>query len=150
MRETAPHRLFVRVYYEDTDFSGVVYHARYLHFLERGRTEWLRDCGIDQRSLFDRAEGPPVALVVTHMTIDFRKPARMDDRVTVETMLLSLGRASLVLGQRVLRDATPLVEARVKVAALAGGKVARLPAALMAAVAADLPAGDDPPQHGRH
>ena len=73
----AIHRFSVRVYYEDTDFSGVVYHAGYLRFLERGRPEMLRDLGVDQASLFG-AE-PPLGFAVARMEIDFRRPARMDD-----------------------------------------------------------------------
>ena len=131
----APHRFSIRVYYEDTDFSGVVYHANYLRFLERGRTELLRDLGIHQTDLFVGGSGQPIAFAVTHMTIDFRKPARMDDLVTVETERVSMGGASLVLNQRLLRDDEVLVDARVKVAALSGGRVARFPAALAAKLA---------------
>ena len=71
----------VRVYYEDTDFSGIVYHASYLRFMERGRTNYLRLLGADQRALFEEAEqeAPGFAFVVRSMQIDFRKPARMDD-----------------------------------------------------------------------
>jgi acyl-CoA thioester hydrolase len=128
------HRHAVRVYYEDTDFSGVVYHARYLHFLERGRTEMLRSRGIDQASFFAPADGPPLALVVAHLSIDFHKPARMDDLLDIETTVLGLGGASLMLEQRALRNKELLCTARVKIAALAGGRVARLPRAITAAL----------------
>ena len=87
------HRFTVRVYYEDTDFSGVVYHANYLRFLERGRTETLRDAGLDHASLF--AAEPPLALAVARMEIDFRRPARMDDLLVVETVVAEVGGASL-------------------------------------------------------
>ncbi|HEX4767158.1 MAG TPA: tol-pal system-associated acyl-CoA thioesterase [Lichenihabitans sp.] len=129
----APHRLAVRVYYEDTDFSGVVYHASYLRFFERGRTEFLRALGIGQAELF--AGGRPLAFAVTHMTIDFRKAARMDDLIEVETDCVTLGRASLVMRQRLTRGADLLTEATVKIAAMAEGRVARLPGEIAARLA---------------
>ena len=122
------HRLPVRVYYEDTDFSGLVYHAGYLRFLERGRTDYLRLQGIDQSALHAGGEG--VVFVVRRMLIDYLKPARMDDVVVVETRVADLRGASLVMAQRVLRDGEPLVTAEVKVAALSQGRPARLPDAL--------------------
>src|SRR5207245_10135741 len=75
------HVMSVRVYYEDTDFSGMVYHASYLRFMERGRTNYLRLLGADQRALFEESEkeAPGFAFVVRSMQIEFRKPARMDD-----------------------------------------------------------------------
>ena len=105
------HRLTIRVYYEDTDFSGVVYHANYLRFLERGRTELLRDLGVHQTDLYSGGSGQPIAFAVAHITIDFRRPARMDDLVTVETERVSIGGASLVLRQRLLREDEVLVDA---------------------------------------
>ncbi|MCA3595639.1 MAG: tol-pal system-associated acyl-CoA thioesterase [Methylobacterium sp.] len=123
----------LRIYYEDTDFSGFVYHARYLHFFERGRTEALRAIGVDQRALFE-AEGGPFAFVVRHMTIDFKSPARMDDLVTVETRITELGAASLVMAQGLLRGDTVLCRARVEIAHLAGGKPRRFPANLRSAL----------------
>ena len=135
----APHRFGLRVYYEDTDFSGVVYHASYLRFLERGRTELLRDLGISQTDLFAGAWGQPIAFAVLAMTIEFRKPARMDDRLIVETRRLKLGGASLVLAQTLFRDAERLVDAQVRIVALSDGRVARLPAGLAAKLAAGPP-----------
>ena len=114
------HRLTVRVYYEDTDFSGVVYHANYLRFLERGRTETLRDAGLDHATLF--AADPPVALAVARMEIDFRRPARMDDLVEVETRVAALAGASLTMHQRLMRGDDVLVEATVRVAAVSRGR----------------------------
>src|SRR5262249_58399715 len=75
------HHQAVRVYYEDTDFSGIVYHASYLRFMERGRTNHLRLIGADHRVLFEQAEkeAPGFAFVVRHMSVDFKKPAHMDD-----------------------------------------------------------------------
>ena len=121
----ALHRFPVRVYYEDTDFSGVVYHASYLRFLERGRTEMLRDLGVDQASLF--AADPPLGFAVARMEIDFRRPARMDDLLEVETRVVEVGGASLTMRQRLLRSGDLLVEAGVRVAAVSRGRAARLP-----------------------
>ena len=93
----------VRVYYEDTDFSGIVYHASYLRFMERGRTNYLRLLGADQRALFEEtaAEAPGFSFVVRSMQIDFRKPARMDDILEVVTTPDEVKGASIVLHQRV-------------------------------------------------
>lgn len=119
------HRFAVRVYYEDTDFSGVVYHAKYLHFLERGRTEMLRDLGVDQVSLF--AAEPSLGFAVARMEIDFRRAARMDDLLEIETRVAEVGGASLTLGQRLTRGADLLVEATVRIAVVSRGRAARLP-----------------------
>ena len=116
--------LALRIYYEDTDFSGFVYHARYLHFFERGRTEMLRDLGIDQRALFE-AEGGPFAFVVRKMEIAFTSPARMDDLVRVETEITEVGAARLLMMQRLMRDGTLLCSAKVEIAHLASGKPRR-------------------------
>ncbi len=135
MRE--PHRLAVRVYYEDTDFSGVVYHANYLRFLERGRTEFLRSLGIDQSALH-RGEGGRAALAfaVRHMEIDFRAAARMDDELTVETLVEALGGASLTLRQAVSRHDSVLVSALVRIAIIEGTRARRLPPELRDRLAA--------------
>src|SRR3954464_7844624 len=81
------HVMAVRVYYEDTDFSGIVYHANYLRFMERGRTNYLRLVGVDHRALFEeaQAEAPGFAFVVRSMQIEFLKPARMDDLLEIVT-----------------------------------------------------------------
>src|SRR5262245_52332033 len=79
------HRLLARVYYADTDFSGIVYHARYLEFLERGRSDYLRLAGVRHTELLDGQRGEKIVWVVRHMQIDFLKPARMDDVLTVDT-----------------------------------------------------------------
>jgi acyl-CoA thioester hydrolase len=124
------HRLPVRVYYEDTDFSGLVYHASYLRFLERGRTELLRAAGVDQSAL--HAGGTGVFFAVRRMTIDWLAPARMDDVVTVETATREVRGASIVIAQRLLREAQVLMTADVRVAALSAGRPARIPDALRA------------------
>lgn len=115
----------IRVYYEDTDFTGVVYHASYLRFFERGRTEFLRDLGIGQREL--HAGDEPVAFVVTRMVIDWLRPARMDDVVTVETTALAVKGASMRLAQRLLCGHEVLTTAEVTVACVAHGRPVRLP-----------------------
>lgn len=128
--EGGVHRLAVRVYYEDTDFSGLVYHASYLRFLERGRTDLLRLAGVDQSAL--HAGGQGLTFAVRRMTIDFIKPARMDDVVTVETRTTEVRGASLAIAQRILRGDEILVVAEVRVAALADGRPTRLPEPLRA------------------
>jgi acyl-CoA thioester hydrolase len=123
----APHRFPVRVYYEDTDFSGLVYHASHLRFMERGRTELLRELGVHQRALHEGREGASVFFVVKSMDIDFRKPALMDDLLTVETQVNEIGGASISLLQRVTREGELLVTADVKVASVENGRPRRLP-----------------------
>ena len=133
------HVMAVRVYYEDTDFSGVVYHASYLRFMERGRTNYLRLLGADQRALFEEAEkeAPGFAFVVRSMQIDFRKPARMDDLLEIVTMPSEVKGASVVLEQRVDRARECLVEASVQVAFISGGRARPIPKALRAAMSGD-------------
>jgi len=93
------HRIPIRVYYEDTDFSGLVYHASHLRFMERGRTELLRELGIHQRALLEGEAGGGFFFVVRAMNLDFRRPALMDDLLTVETRVEAIGGASLTLAQ---------------------------------------------------
>ena len=125
----------VRVYYEDTDFSGAVYHASYLRFMERGRTEFLRALGTDQASAYV-SDG--LGFAVRAMAIDFLKPARMDDVLAVETRVTEVAGASLAMQQRVLRGKDLLVTATVKVAAIRAARAARLPADLRAKIVASL------------
>src|SRR5579872_1150716 len=108
----------VRVYYEDTDFSGIVYHASYLRFMERGRTNYLRLLGADHGALFAsaEAEAPGFAFVVRTMQIEFLKAARMDDVLEIETTPQQVKGASIVLRQLVRRGAEILTEAQVRVA----------------------------------
>src|SRR5262249_51360330 len=98
-----PHRLAVRVYYEDTDFSGFVYHASHLRFLERGRTEFLRTLGIEHREIFANGAAAGFHFVVRAMTVEFLKPAVMDDVLTVETHLSGIGGASIEMIQEIRR-----------------------------------------------
>ena len=130
----ATHILPVRVYYEDTDFSGVVYHASYLRFLERGRTELLRATGVDQSML--HADGSGLIFAVRKMTIEYLKPARMDDVLGVETRSTEIRGASLFVAQRILRGGDVIVTAEVQVAALAGGRPVRIPEPLRSVLSA--------------
>jgi acyl-CoA thioester hydrolase len=107
----------VRVYFENTDAGGVVYHAEYVKFLERARTEWLRHLGFDHQAL---ARNHKVAFVVFALAIDFLKPARLDDLVTVSVQLESLGKVRCVFAQEVRREDEVLVKARVTVACVTG------------------------------
>lgn len=126
------HRLVQRVYYEDTDFSGLVYHARYLHFLERGRTDYLRCLGVEQSRLVTVDE-EGLVFVVHRMEIDFKSPARMDDVVTVLTRTEKAGGAKMILVQEIRRGETLLIAARVIIAVInAKGRPRRLPEGLAA------------------
>jgi acyl-CoA thioester hydrolase len=118
------HRLDLRVYYEDTDFSGRVYHASYLRFLERGRTEWLRAQGFEQREL---AAGAALVFAVRRIEIDYLRAALMDDLLIVETKIAAVGGASIDFAQAVLRGDETIVRAIVGVAALSNGRPIRLP-----------------------
>jgi acyl-CoA thioester hydrolase len=139
------HVMKVRVYYEDTDFSGAVYHASYLRFMERGRTNYLRLLGADQRALFEETEreAPGFAFVVREMQIEFLKPARMDDLLTVVTETEEVRGASITLHQQVMRDDDLLIDAHVKVAFVSGGRARPIPKALRIAMKADQDAQQD-------
>ena len=133
------HVMSVRVYYEDTDFSGIVYHATYLRFMERGRTNHLRLLGAGHRALFEeaRAEAPGFAFVVRSMQIEFLRPARMDDVLEVATAPEEVKGASITLKQQILRGDELLVEAHVRVAFVCGGRARPIPKALRTAMRAD-------------
>jgi acyl-CoA thioester hydrolase len=126
------HHMKVRVYFEDTDFSGVVYHANYLRFMERARTNYLRLLGTDHRSLFEDtgSEAPGFTFVVRSMTIDFFKPSHMDDVLDIVTTPDEVKGASITLRQQCKRGEHLLVEAKVRVAFVSGGKAQRIPNAL--------------------
>ncbi len=134
------HHMQVRVYYEDTDFSGIVYHANYLRFMERGRTNHLRIMGAEQHSLFEQAheEAPGFAFVVRSMQIDFRKPARMDDVLDIVTWPIVVKGASITLAQEVRRGEDVLVTAEVRVAFISGGRAQPIPKSLRLLMKADL------------
>ncbi len=122
------HVLPVRVYFEDTDFAQVVYHASYVRWCERGRSDFLRLLGTDARRLIDGSDShEPAAFVVRRMNMDFIRPGKMDDVLTVETRVRELGGASVTLDQRVLREATVLFEATVTLVLVSvSGKPLRL------------------------
>ena len=129
----------VRVYYEDTDFTGIVYHANYLRFMERGRTNYLRLLGADHRVLFEAAEqeAPSFSFVVRSMRIDFLKPARIDDVLEIITRPEEVKGASITLNQRAMRGEELLVEAHVRVAFVSGGRAKPIPKPLRIAMRAD-------------
>lgn len=111
---TETFRWPVRVYWEDTDAGGVVYHASYVRFLERARTEWLRGLGLDQSGLKERTG---IAFMVRAMELDFLKPALLDDELTVTVEVKERRAASILFAQTILRsDGTGLITARVRVA----------------------------------
>ena len=107
----------VRVYFENTDAGGVVYHGEYLKFLERARTEWLRHLGFDHQAL---ARNHGALFIVASIVADFLKPARLDDMLTVSVQLESLGKVRCVFVQEIRREDEVLVKAKVTVACVAG------------------------------
>ena len=121
------HRFALRVYYEDTDLAGIVYYANYLKFIERARSEWVRELGIDQARL--RAE-QGIVFAVRHLVADYLAPARFDDLLEVETELQGLTGARILLDQAVLRGAERLFSARVTLVCLGPQGAARVPAAI--------------------
>ena len=126
---TEPHRFDVRVYYEDTDFSGNVYHSAYLHFFERARTEFLRAIGVHHSELI--REG--IAFAVRSMSIEFEAAAHIDDVLTVETRVEQITAARLALDQRISRGGKVITRAKVLVVAInAAGRPARMPKAILA------------------
>jgi acyl-CoA thioester hydrolase len=137
------HVLPVRVYFEDTDFSGLVYHGSYVRWCERGRSDFLRLLGGDHRRLIDGSGGTePAAFVVRRMSFDFLKPARIDEVLEVETRVKEIGAASLTLAQTVRRDETPVAEAEVTVVLISvSGKPLRISGTLREAFARSPAAG---------
>ncbi len=140
------HILPVRVYFEDTDAGGVVYHASFVRFAERGRTDFLRLLGTDARRLIDGSDsGEPAAFVVRRMSFDFARPGRMDDLLEVETRVKELGGASVTLEQNISRDGQRLVSAEVVVVLISiSGKPLRLSDAVREAFQAHAEAAKNP------
>jgi acyl-CoA thioester hydrolase len=135
------HHFAVRVYFEDTDFSGVVYHARYLHFMERARSDMLARLGIDQRSAHHGGQG---AYAVTEMHMKFRKPAHFDDALLVTSVATAVRGASCDIHQTVSRNGETLVEAKVTAAFVApDGRPARQPSEWVAAFRRVIHSADD-------
>ena len=122
------HRLLARVYFADTDFSGVVYHARYLEFFERGRSDFLRLIGVHHTELADGKHGEKLVWVVKRMEIDFRGSARIDDVLTVDTVTERVSGARIFMAQKIARDGQVLVEAKVEAAIISeSGRPRRFP-----------------------
>ena len=132
------HVFPVRVYYEDTDAGGIVYYANYLKFLERGRTEFLRALGCEQREL---ADDTGLAFAVRGLAVEYLKPARLDDQIEVVSTLEDLGRAQVTFAQEIRRADTTLLTATVRVACLdlAKGKPTAMPRHLHAILKNLLP-----------
>ncbi len=126
---SAGHRLQARVYYADTDFSGIVYHARYLEFLERGRTDYLRLLGVHHSELVDGKLGESIVWVVRRMEIDFKSAARIDDVLTIETRTAEISGARVRMAQAIKRGGDLLISATVEAAMINGsGRPRRFPA----------------------
>jgi acyl-CoA thioester hydrolase len=124
------HSLPIRVYYEDTDAGSIVYHASYLRFAERGRTEMLRDAGFEHAEIL-KTQG--IAFTVISMQINFKSPARLDDLLVVKTGMKEMKGASMEMEQQIFRSDTLLVDIAVKIACIdKNGKAARLPEAVRA------------------
>lgn len=125
----------VRVYFEDTDAGGVVYHASYIRFCERGRTDFLRLLGTDARGMIDGSDSrEPAAFVVRRMNCDFLRPSRMDDLLEVETRVKELGGASVTLLQAITLEGRRIFEAEVTVVLVSmSGKPLRLSDAVRSA-----------------
>lgn len=124
------HRLHLRVYYEDTDLAGIVYYANYLKFIERGRSEWLRELGIDQAQL---KSDTGVVFAVRRVIADYLRPAVFDDLLEITTKLAELKPARLVLDQAVLRGDVTLFTAEVTIVCLGpAARPTRLPSAIAA------------------
>ena len=138
--ENGVHRLAVRVYYEDTDFSGAVYHANYLKFCERARSDFLRLAGIHHHELHWHESEGRMGFVVRRMECDFLRPARIDDLLEVDSRFQHMAGARLELAQNVLRGAEELFRACVTVALVdAGGRPRRLPPAMATALRSRFP-----------
>ena len=136
------HSLPLRVYYEDTDAAGMVYHANYLKFAERGRSEMLRSIGFPHRKL---AAEDGVGFAVRRCSVEYLAPARLEDALVVDTTLIELGAATLNLRQQVRRGGELLADLEVLVACIGrDGRPRRLPSALRAALASDGPRGEGP------
>lgn len=121
------HVLPVRVYFEDTDFTGIVYHATYLRWCERGRSDFLRVLGNDHKALLEGRDGAPAAFVVRRMQLEYLRPARIDEVLEVHTCVAEMTAAILTLKQQLLKEGKALFEARVDIVLVSlDGKPQRL------------------------
>ena len=123
------HLLATRIYYEDTDFSGLVYHANYLRFFERGRSDFLRLAGIHHNQLLEGAE--PLAFAVNKITAEFHKPARIDDALLVNTAFEAMRGPRIFIAQKLMRGGETLVTADVQVCCISLTGRPRKPPALL-------------------
>lgn len=131
--EGREHVLPVRIYYEDTDFTGMVYHANYLRYFERGRSDFLRLAGVSHQALLDLPE--PAAFTITRVEIDYRRPARVDDALHVRTTYESVKGPRLFIRQRIVRGDELIAEAGVHAACIDGsGRARRPPTGLVDAI----------------
>lgn len=105
------HWLNVRVYYEDTDFTGMVYHANYLRFFERGRSEFMRDAGVSHQALLERPD--PAAFTLTNVNVDFKRAARIDDKLSIRSRYIGVKGVRVIFRQAALRGEDVLAEADV-------------------------------------
>lgn len=132
------HRLPLRIYYEDTDFSGVVYHANYVRYLERGRSEFIRAVGASHSSLM--SANPPVTFMVSALELRFVRPARIDDWLDVRTTVEMARGARIACRQRIMRGGETVLEANVENVCVGfDGRPRRLPAELVQRMSAYLP-----------
>lgn len=130
--ENGAHVFPLRVYWEDTDAAGIVYYANYLKFIERGRTEMLRHAGVDQQAIL---ETDGLAFAVRAVSVEYLRPAKLEDDIEIVTRVADLAGASLVLDQTVRRDAENLATAAVRIACIdRAGKPRRLPRLLTDAI----------------
>jgi acyl-CoA thioester hydrolase len=128
-----PARLEVRVYWEDTDAGGIVYHASHIRFFERGRTEMLRSLGLSQSATADRSHPDALLFTVRRLEVDYLRPALLDDLLTVETRVREFGGSRLLLDQRLVRRGELVASALVTVVAIGGnGRPKRIPPELRA------------------
>ncbi len=148
--EGREHRLAIRVYYEDTDFTGVIYHANYVRYFERGRSDYLRLAGIDHSALLNRTD--PCAFVITRLGMTFRKAARIDDALVVHTRYDAVNGPRLVIRQWIMRGADLMTEADVEAACITpDGRPRRPPADLVGLLTPRLmPAGPSGAIKTRH
>lgn len=129
------HRLAVRVYFEDTDAGGILYHGSHMRFFERGRTEFLRDLGISQSLTADRTDPNALLFVVRRFAIEYKKPGFLDDLLTVETEIAEIYGPRFTVAQRLLRETDLIASADVEVIATGGnGRPRRLPPAMAALI----------------
>jgi acyl-CoA thioester hydrolase len=125
------HHFSIRVYYEDTDVGGVVYYANYLKFMERARSEMLRELGIDQEKMLEYNTPDDVSFVVRRAEIDFNSSAKYDDHIVVKTEIIKVGGASLLIRQDITKDDQILVTGKIKAASIGfEGKAKRLPSTM--------------------